>query len=63
VSQYCSNVFKIRSGVVDDEKLIKIISMSLTILRVAIKVMVFPDPGGPHSKNGLFSLSQEKRTS
>jgi hypothetical protein len=63
VSQYCSNVLRINSGVVDDEKLMKIISMSCTFLRVAIRVMVLPDPGGPQSKNGLFSWSQEHRTS
>jgi hypothetical protein len=30
----------------------KIISMSVSIFNVAIKVMVLPEPGGPHSKKG-----------
>jgi hypothetical protein len=41
----------------------KIISMSVTFLSVAIKVIVLPEPGGPHNKKGRFSLSQLQRTS
>ena len=51
------------SGVVELEKLMKIISMSVSFFSVAIKVIVLPEPGGPHSKNGRFSLNQLQSTS
>jgi len=51
------------AGVVEELKLINIISMSVTFLRVAISVIVLPEPGGPQSKNGRFSLNQLQRTS
>ena len=44
-------------------KLTKIISKSVNDFRVDIKVIVFPDPGGPHNKNGLCSLIQPHNTS
>ena len=62
VSQYWSKVLRIRSGVVDEEKLMKTISMSLNSLSVAIRVMVLPEPGGPHRRKGRFSESHEQRT-
>jgi hypothetical protein len=45
------------------EKLMNIISKSTRDLSVLIRVMVLPDPGGPHSKNGLCSLNHPHRTS
>jgi hypothetical protein len=51
-----------RAGVVDDEKLTKIISKSGNAFSVDIKVIVLPEPGGPHSKNGRCSDNQEHRT-
>ena len=62
-SQYWSNVFKTYSGVVEEEKLMKIISISVNFFKVAISVMVFPDPGGPQRMKGLLSDSQLQRTS
>jgi len=50
-------------GVVELEKLTKIISKSGSALRVLMRVMVFPDPGGPQRRKGLCSESQEQRTS
>lgn len=47
---------------VDEEKLTKIISNSGRAFNVDIKVIVFPEPGGPHNKNGLCSESQEHKT-
>jgi hypothetical protein len=52
-----------RSGIVDDEKLIKTISKSVRFFSVAIRVMVLPEPGGPQSKKGLCSLIQLHNTS
>ena len=46
-----------------DEKLMKIISISVTIFKVAINVIVLPDPGGPQRRNGRCSLNQLQRTS
>jgi hypothetical protein len=34
----------------------KIISISVSIFKVAIKVIVFPEPGGPHSKKMLTDM-------
>lgn len=48
-------------GFVEEEKFTKIISKSGSALRVDISVIVFPEPGGPHNKNGLCSDSQEQR--
>lgn len=48
-----------RAGFVDDEKLTKIISKSGKAFNVDIKVIVLPDPGGPHSKNGRCSDNHE----
>src|SRR5258707_15871435 len=62
-SQYCSNVLRISSGVVALEKLRPTTSMSGNLRRALNKVMVLPDPGGPHSISGLCSDSQEYRTS
>jgi hypothetical protein len=45
------------------EKLTKIISKSVSAFNVAINVIVFPDPGGPQSKNGQCSDNHEQRTS
>jgi hypothetical protein len=53
----------INPGLVDDEKLTKIISNSGRALRVDMRVIVLPDPGGPHNKKGLCSESQEQRIS
>lgn len=41
----------------------KIISKSTKALSVLISVIVLPEPGGPHNRNGLCSLSQPQRTS
>lgn len=41
----------------------KIISKSTNAFNVLIRVIVFPEPGGPQSKNGLCSLSQAQSTS
>lgn len=46
----------------EEEKLTKIISKSGRAFKVDIKVIVLPDPGGPHNKNGLCSESQEHKT-
>lgn len=62
-SQYWSNVFNKSWGEVELEKLTKIISKSVKAFKVAIKVIVFPDPGGPQSKNGLCSDNHEHKTS
>ena len=43
----------IRLGLVDDEKFTKIISNSGKAFSVDIKVIVLPEPGGPHSMKGL----------
>ena len=51
----------IKLGLVDEEKLTKIISKSGSAFKVDINVIVFPDPGGPHSKNGLCSESHEHK--
>lgn len=51
----------INPGLVEEEKLTKIISKSGRALSVDINVMVFPEPGGPQSKKGLCSESQEHR--
>jgi hypothetical protein len=48
---------------VELEKLTKIISKSGSALRVLMRVIVLPDPGGPQRMNGLCSLSQEHRMS
>ena len=48
-------------GFVVLEKLIKIISHSGNYLRVVIRVIVFPDPGGPQIKNALCSDIQLPR--
>jgi hypothetical protein len=53
----------IKLGLVEEEKLTKIISKSANYFKVDIKVIVFPDPGGPHSKNGLCSDNQLQSTS
>ena len=50
-------------GIVPLEKLIKIISKSGNCFKVLIKVIVLPEPGGPHKIKGLCSLSQEHKTS
>ena len=50
-------------GLVDDEKLTKIISNYGRAFSVDISVIVFPDPGGPQRMNGLCSDSQEQRIS
>jgi len=52
----------ISSGVVDEEKLMNTISISVSYFKVAISVIVLPEPGGPHKRKGLFSLSQEQST-
>ena len=62
-SQYCSNYFNISEGIVPLEKLIKIISKSGNCFKVLIKVIVLPEPGGPHKIKGLCSLSQEHKIS
>jgi hypothetical protein len=49
------------AGLVDDEKFTNIISKSGSAFRVDINVIVFPDPGGPHSRKGLCSDNQEHR--
>lgn len=51
----------IRPGLVDDEKLTKIYLESGSAFKVDIKVIVLPEPGGPHSKNGRCSESHEQR--
>jgi hypothetical protein len=51
----------IKLGLVEDEKLTKIISNYGRALSVDIKVMVLPEPGGPQSKNGLCSDSHEHK--
>lgn len=51
----------IKFGFVDDEKLTKIISNSGKAFNVDINVIVFPDPGGPHNKNGLCYESHEHK--
>ena len=51
----------ISPGFVEDEKFTKIISKSGSALSVDIKVIVLPEPGGPHNKNGLCSESHEHR--
>lgn len=53
----------IKAGLVDEEKLTKIISKSGKAFNVDIKVIVLPEPGGPQSKKGLCSESQEQRIS
>jgi hypothetical protein len=53
----------IRLGLVEEEKLTKIISNYGSAFKVDIKVIVLPDPGGPQSKNGLCSESHEQRIS
>jgi len=53
----------IRLGLVPEEKLTKIISNYGRALRVDMRVIVLPEPGGPHNKNGLCSESQEQRIS
>lgn len=50
-----------RLGLVPDEKFTKIISNYGSALRVDIRVIVLPEPGGPHNKNGLCSESHEQR--
>lgn len=50
-------------GLVDDEKLTKIISNSGRAFSVDINVIVLPDPGGPQRINGLCSDNQEQRIS
>lgn len=50
-------------GVVEDEKLMKIISKSAKAFNVDINVIVLPDPGGPQRMNGLCSINQEHKTS
>lgn len=52
-----------RPGLVEEEKLTKIISNSGSALRVDIRVIVLPDPGGPHNRKGLCYDSQEQRIS
>jgi len=52
-----------REGWVLLEKLMNIISKSTRDLRVLIRVIVLPDPGGPQRRNGLCSLNQPHRTS
>lgn len=53
----------INSDVVVAEKFTKIISKSIRFFRVAIKVMVLPEPGGPHIIKGLCSRIQLHKTS
>lgn len=50
-----------RDGAVPDEKFTKIISNYGRDLRVDIKVIVLPDPGGPHRINGRCSDNHEHR--
>ena len=50
-------------GLVEEEKLTKIISNSGKALRVDINVIVFPDPGGPQRINGLCYDSHEHKIS
>jgi len=52
-----------RPGFVEEEKLTKIISNSGSAFSVDIKVIVFPEPGGPQRMKGLCSESQEQRIS
>lgn len=52
----------IRPGLVDDEKLTKIISKSGRAFRVDMRVIVLPEPGGPQRRKGLCSDSQEQST-
>lgn len=51
----------IKLGFVDDEKFTKIISNYGKALRVDIKVIVLPEPGGPHNKNGLCYDNHEHK--
>lgn len=49
------------AGFVDDEKFTKIISNYGSAFNVDISVIVFPEPGGPQSKNGLCSDNHEHK--
>ena len=62
-SQYWSNVLISRSGVVALEKLSPTTSILGNLRKALKRVMVLPDPGGPHKISGLCSASQEERTS
>ena len=62
-SQYLSNYFNIILGVVEEEKLTKIISKSYKLDKVLIKVIVLPDPGGPQIMKGLCSNNHPHKTS
>lgn len=50
-----------RLGLVEEEKLTKIISNSGSALRVDINVIVLPEPGGPQRIKGLCSDNQEHK--
>src|SRR5271156_976294 len=62
-SQYCSNDFTTRSGVVALEKLIEATSKFGSFRRALNKVIVFPEPGGPQRMTGRCSDIQEYNTS
>lgn len=48
-----------RSGLVEEEKLTKIISNYGNAFKVDINVIVLPDPGGPQRRKGLCSDNHE----
>ena len=52
-----------RPGFVEEEKFTKIISNYGRAFNVDIKVIVLPDPGGPHNRKGRCSDSHEQSIS
>jgi hypothetical protein len=48
-----------RPGLVEEEKLTKIISNYGSAFKVDIKVIVLPEPGGPQRRKGLCSDNHE----
>src|SRR5579862_4102013 len=62
-SQYCSNDLMTKSGVVALEKLIEATSKFGSFRKALNKVIVFPEPGGPHKITGRCSDIQEYNTS
>lgn len=60
-SQYLSNCYRISLVVVDEEKFMKTRSRLGLEVRVDMRVIVFPLPGGPHMIKALLFLSQLHR--
>jgi hypothetical protein len=50
-----------RPGLVEEEKLTKIISNYGSAFKVDINVIVFPEPGGPQRRKGLCSDNHEHK--